>query len=123
MTAAVDEIRILKLVWNDQNLKLFGKVSWVGNSSLEVTVGIDLEVEKGKTYEPVLRALFVMVARNPETRGPATVNRLDLTNATPEEKKAFESGQSRKKKKQNLGLIFKEFEKPKKPLSLSSFIF
>lgn len=95
----------------DRDVRCVGHVTWVGNSSMEVTVHVGT-LEDGEPRSPditassvrpqlvttvfpadrlILTALFTMVARDPARNTAAPVNRLHLTAAA--ERQLFEAGE------------------------------
>jgi len=85
VTAAVDRIEVaIPHMDMSRNVRLSGYASNVGKSSMEVTLKIDQD--NNGTWEHVLHALFVMVARDPRTKKSARMNPLIATN---EEDKAI----------------------------------
>ena len=72
----------------DEDIRLSGKVTYVGTSSLETTVVLE-QLEAGR-WEPVTRAEMVMVARDPLNTGAAVVN--PLVADTPEEQQMLKDG-------------------------------
>lgn len=67
-----------------------GHVSWVGRSSVEVSVWLEQKIE-GK-WRKLTRALFLMAARNATNTSAAIVNPLHPAN--DEEKRIFDGGAS-----------------------------
>ncbi|KAG8450630.1 hypothetical protein GDO86_003053 [Hymenochirus boettgeri] len=93
VTALVDKIDLQKqIISPDCDIKFTGHVSWVGKTSLEVKMHM-LQLHNGD-YSPVLDATFVMVARDPENKGPAFIN--PLTPDGPEEENLFKQGELNK---------------------------
>ncbi|NXC29518.1 ACOT9 thioesterase, partial [Campylorhamphus procurvoides] len=93
VTALVDKINLCKkIIYPDSDIKFTGNVSWVGKTSMEVTMHM-LQLQDGE-YSPVLDATFVMVARDPENKRPAFVN--PLVPETPEEEAVFKQGELNK---------------------------
>ncbi|NWR86776.1 ACOT9 thioesterase, partial [Furnarius figulus] len=93
VTALVDKINLCKrIIYPDSDIKFTGNVSWVGKTSMEVTMHM-LQLQDGE-YSPVLDATFVMVARDPENKRPAFVN--PLVPETPEEEAIFKRGELNK---------------------------
>ncbi|NWX35332.1 ACOT9 thioesterase, partial [Notiomystis cincta] len=96
VTALVDKINLCqKIIHPDCDIKFTGNVSWVGKTSMEVKMHM-LQLHDGD-YSPVLDATFVMVARDPENKGPAFVNPLILE--SPEEEEIFKQGELNKLKR------------------------
>ena len=75
----------------DCDIRLSGHVSWVGKSSLEVTVW--LEQEQNNKWINITRSIFLLAARNSTNTGPAIVNKLVAT--TPEEEDILKGGLGR----------------------------
>ncbi|NXP27918.1 ACOT9 thioesterase, partial [Scytalopus superciliaris] len=93
VTALVDKINLCKkIIYPDCDIKFTGNVSWVGKTSMEVTMHM-LQLQGGE-YSPVLDATFVMVARDPENKRPAFVN--PLIPESPEEEEIFKQGELNK---------------------------
>ncbi|CUS14735.1 unnamed protein product [Tuber aestivum] len=93
VTAAVDRISIINPLEDLCDLELSGFVSYVGSSSMEVSI------EARRAGHPgddglLLTCAFTMVALNPETKKPTKVSPLIVE--TPEEKKIFRGGEARK---------------------------
>ena len=89
VTASVDRVKYLHRADTRDDIRLSGRVGWVGNSSLE----IDMQATSSWTKEPWLNATFTFVARDRATGKAATVNRLVCK--TDEERGRF--GASEKK--------------------------
>ncbi|KAH8409886.1 hypothetical protein KR009_000303, partial [Drosophila setifemur] len=71
ITLMVDEVKFLgDQISADKDIVLLGHVSWTGSSSLEITMYAQQE---GRT---IIRAIFVIVARNAINNGPAPINPL-----------------------------------------------
>ncbi|CAG0901152.1 unnamed protein product [Darwinula stevensoni] len=65
VTALVDEISFIKgKVSPDRDLRLSGHVSWVGKSSVEVSLALHQWGQEGQPWNLITRALFVMVLRD-----------------------------------------------------------
>ncbi|XP_078265483.1 acyl-coenzyme A thioesterase 9, mitochondrial-like [Rhinoraja longicauda] len=89
VTALVDEIDLVKnVIVPDCDLKFTGHVTWVGRSSMEVRMRI-LQYQNG-TFNPVIYATFVMVARDASNKSPAFIN--PLKSESPEEECLFQQG-------------------------------
>ena len=52
----------------DRDILLRGHVTWVGSTSIEVSIDVEQKKESGN-WEKQLDAKFLMVARNPHTKG------------------------------------------------------
>ncbi|XP_076454453.1 acyl-coenzyme A thioesterase 9, mitochondrial-like [Babylonia areolata] len=75
VTALVDRIDLHNLAISPyKDVKMCGHVTWVGKSSMEVTMTVEQEADGD--MQQMLTARFVMVARNPETGEAAVVNPL-----------------------------------------------
>jgi len=64
------------------DIRLSGHVSWVGKSSMEVSVLIDQQTAPG-VWKKLTSAVFVFVARDPLNQGSAVIN--PLVADSPEE--------------------------------------
>ncbi|CAG0887801.1 unnamed protein product [Darwinula stevensoni] len=65
VTALVDEISFIKgKVSPDKDLRLSGHVSWVGKSSVEVSLALHQWGPEGQPWNLITHALFVMVLRD-----------------------------------------------------------
>ncbi|KAJ3298667.1 Acyl-coenzyme A thioesterase 9, mitochondrial [Rhizoclosmatium sp. JEL0117] len=117
VTASVDRIDLIHDIPTDQDVAVYGHVSYVGKSSMEVTVnmetvvdGISAEDVDSKKYlrsklskdkrsgDLILSSKFIMVAVDSETRKAAPVIPLRLE--TDEERKLFRLGAEHKARKQ-----------------------
>ncbi|XP_069745681.1 acyl-coenzyme A thioesterase 9, mitochondrial-like isoform X2 [Narcine bancroftii] len=93
VTALVDEIDLVKdVILPDCDMKFTGHVTWVGKSSMEVQMHVS-QFQHG-SFNPILQATFVMVARDPSNKRAAFVNPLKLM--SPEEENLFEQGKLNK---------------------------
>lgn len=98
VTALVDCISIRgKAMRQDRDVILRGHTTWVGNTSMEISLNVDQESDGG-ALETFLAAKFLMVARNPNTQSKAIVNPLCVE--TPEEKAYFEAGEANRSTRQ-----------------------
>ncbi|XP_065350566.1 acyl-coenzyme A thioesterase 9, mitochondrial-like [Cloeon dipterum] len=96
VTVLVDQINFEDIIPKpDCDIRLSGHVSWVGRSSIEITVW--LEQEHIGTWQRLTRATFLMAARDPTGHGPAIVNALEPV--TPEEKARYNYGEMNKKRR------------------------
>jgi acyl-coenzyme A thioesterase 9 len=86
VTAAVDRIRLRKRPLVDADQHLSGKVTWVGNSSMEIR----MSCAEISTSEEWLEAFFTFVTLDPNTKKPINVPHLILE--TSEERASFELG-------------------------------
>ena len=110
VTALVDRLDIHDQILLDRDIRLTGLVSWVGTSSMEVTVHVDqtcesddssaLMDESDMSWKRLAEATFVMVGRNPKTNKAAPVNFLQLR--TPEEIAMYQQGEERKALRQKM---------------------
>lgn len=94
LTAAVDHLEFLAPAYIDDIVTLIGRVTYVGNTSMEVCV--DTYVERtghGHERMHVNRAFLTMVAIDREHK-PVTVPGLELV--TDEEREDFEAGRKRR---------------------------
>lgn len=92
-TAAVDNLMFLKGAYVSELIIMKGKVTWVGNSSIEVCVDTFVEHTTGDR-EQINNAHFIMVALDEDGK-PIKVPRLIVE--TEEEKRAWAHGEERKK--------------------------
>ncbi|XP_053403174.1 acyl-coenzyme A thioesterase 9, mitochondrial-like [Mercenaria mercenaria] len=96
VTALVDRIDLSQEgIVPDKDIKMSGKVTWAGKTSMEITMELDQEVDDA--WRKILVAKFLMVARNPITKGSAVVNKLQPEG--PEEEKLFSLGEESKAKR------------------------
>lgn len=94
VTVLVDQIDFTDIVpKHDADIRLSGHVSWVGQSSIEVTVW--LEQSTYDKWQKLTRATFLMAARNSTTTASAPVN--PLVPETEREKEIFNGGEKRKR--------------------------
>ena len=76
ITASVDNLRFLKGAYQKDVIVIKGKVTYVGNTSMEVKVDTYVEdIDGGRT--PINHAFFTMVALDENDR-PAPVPKLEL---------------------------------------------
>lgn len=101
VTASVDRIDLLNPLEIDRDMKLSGSVTYVGTSSMQITIRVESSVKDGEVRDdndngwiPILLARFSFVARNPTSGKAARVNTLALTTAL--EHQIFESGRKAK---------------------------
>ncbi|KAI8611704.1 hypothetical protein BC830DRAFT_1068525, partial [Chytriomyces sp. MP71] len=116
-TASVDRIELVEDVPLDQDISIFGYVSYVGKSSMEVTLHMEtvesdspISAEDEAKYmrrqlpeeklsgDSLLTAKFIMVARDPSTGKASPVHQLLLE--TDEERNIFRAGALHKARKQ-----------------------
>ena len=91
-TASVDNLGFLKGAYQRDVVVISGKITYVGNTSMEVRVDSYVEDLDG-VRTPINRAYFTMVALD-ENDKPCTVPRLTLT--TDEEREEWEKAKLRK---------------------------
>ncbi len=92
VTARIDEVEFHLPIMIGDLLTCTAQVVYVGTSSMEVAVTVDVEDLEREGKKRALSAFFTMVALDKKGR-PNPVARLELR--TPEEKQAFEEGQKR----------------------------
>ena len=93
ITASVDNLNFLKGAYQNETIVIEGRITYVGNTSMEVRV--DTYVENiHRTKRLINKAYFVMVALD-ENDKPVTVPRLIVE--TEEEKMEWENAQLRDK--------------------------
>ncbi|KAI9223581.1 HotDog domain-containing protein [Blastocladiella britannica] len=91
VTASVDRIDLLRRPTLNQDINISGMVTYVGHSSMEITINVEgKNTDNGGVVDPILRARFTMVARDPITNKAVQVNPLVLENDA--EKKLFAMG-------------------------------
>ena len=95
-TASVDNLTFLHGAYQNEMIVIKGKVTWVGNSSMEVCVDTYVENLAGER-EHINSARFIMVALDERDR-PIKVPRLTLQ--TEEDRLAWEQAEARRRKKQ-----------------------
>merc|ERR1719192_1630254 len=66
VTALVDRIHVRERITADDDIKISGHVTWVGRSSVEIT--LDLHQLRDNLWKNVMNAKFVMVLKNPLTK-------------------------------------------------------
>ncbi|EGC36211.1 hypothetical protein DICPUDRAFT_151354 [Dictyostelium purpureum] len=94
VTASVDKIRLLRPLIPDRDLKLEGRVTWVGNTSMEIMIKVRSKNPETLIWEPVLVAYFSMVARDPLLNKSTPVNHLAVKSI--QEKKLFDEAKKHK---------------------------
>ncbi|MGE4588947.1 MAG: acyl-CoA thioesterase [Acidaminococcaceae bacterium] len=92
VTARIDEVEFHLPIMIGDLVTCTAQVVYVGNSSMEVAVTVDVEDLETEGKKRALSAFFTMVALDKKGR-PNPVARLGLR--TPEEKQAFEEGLKR----------------------------
>ncbi|KAJ3252948.1 Acyl-coenzyme A thioesterase 9, mitochondrial [Chytriomyces hyalinus] len=118
-TASVDRIDLISSIPIDQDISIFGYVTYTGNSSMEVTIQMETllpdkvhpaDMDSAKYIRSklpdealsgshLLTAKFIMVTRDPTTGKAAPLKQLVLE--TDEERKIFEEGAANKARKQS----------------------
>lgn len=74
VTAMVDQIDMKQShVDADKDIRMIGFVSWVGKTSMEITMKMEQQKEASSAWTNVLDARFLMVARDPLNQGSAFV--------------------------------------------------
>jgi acyl-coenzyme A thioesterase 9 len=99
VTASVDRIDLLGRIVCDEDYKISGNVTYVGKSSMEISMQLEI-LNDLKDNKPILLAKFVMVARDPITGKASMINPLKLE--TDEDRKLFRLGAEHKARKQAL---------------------
>ena len=97
VTALVDRIQVnskIKIETN-RNIKLSGFTSWVGKSSLEVTMKLEQEIQTNE-WQHVLDAKFLMCARDTNNKGSALMNPLEVVTDT--DRQIFQLGEGKERK-------------------------
>lgn len=92
ITASVDNLRFIKGAYQNEQIVIIGKITWVGTSSMEVRVDTYVEGLDG-LRKPINRAYFVMVALD-ENDKPIPVPRLVIE--TESEKAEWEGALKRR---------------------------
>ena len=92
VTASFDRVDFLRPVHVGQVVEYDGRITFVGRSSMEVTIESRAEALEGGDSYPVVRAWVTMVAVGPSGH-PIPVPSLELT--TDEERDEFERGRAR----------------------------
>lgn len=93
ITASVDNLQFIHGAYNGEMVVIVGKVTYVGNTSLEVRVDTYVEHLENGMRHPINRAYFTMVALDENDR-PTRVPRLILE--TESEKAEWEAAQKRR---------------------------
>ena len=93
ITASVDNLRFIHGAYNGEMGVIVGKVTYVGNTSLEVRVDTYVEHLENGMRHPINRAYFTMVALD-ENDKPKRVPRLILE--TEAEKAEWEAAEKRR---------------------------
>ena len=92
ITASVDSLSVLRGAYVKDTVVIIGKVTYVGNTSMEVKVDTYVEALSGERT-PINHAYFTMVALDKNDR-PVRVPRLELE--TEEEKEEWDKGEKRR---------------------------
>ena len=92
ITASVDNLRFIKGAYQKDVIVIIGKVTYVGNTSMEVRVDTDVENVDGMR-RPINRAYFTMVALD-ENDKPRKAPRLILE--TEEERAEWQAAEKRR---------------------------
>eukprot|EP01083_Nonionella_stella_P215110 774517_1 len=98
VTAFLDRIRLRHGIRVDRNLRLCGRVTWVGKSSMEIIIEI-WEVAEGIEDISIGQANFMMIARDVKKNKSIEVPSLRLE--TKVDKLAFEAGKINKRNRIN----------------------
>ncbi|KAJ3123134.1 Acyl-coenzyme A thioesterase 9, mitochondrial [Physocladia obscura] len=117
VTASIDRISLLREIPIDKDISIYGNVTYVGKTSMEVTVHMetvsedsnlssrDIEAKKylrtklpKQSGDLIMAAKFIMVAVDTETQKPAQVFPLRLE--TEQERAIFRRGREHKARKQ-----------------------
>ncbi|KAM9990090.1 hypothetical protein ACTFIY_006120 [Dictyostelium cf. discoideum] len=100
VTVSVDTIKILRPLIPDRDIKMEAKLSWVGNSSMEIMIRVfSKDNDNTQQWDPVLVAFFTMVGVDPKTMKPTLINSLKVEN--PTEKRLFAEGEQHKLQRLN----------------------
>ncbi|KAN0032379.1 hypothetical protein ACTFIV_006272 [Dictyostelium citrinum] len=100
VTVSVDTIKILRPLIPDRDIKMEAKISWVGNSSMEIMIRVfSKDNDETQQWDPVLVAFFTMVGVDPKTMKPTNINSLKVE--TPTEKRLFAEGEQHKLQRLN----------------------
>lgn len=92
ITASIDNLRFIKGAYQNEMVVIIGKITYVGNTSMEVRVDTYVENREG-IRTAINRAYFVMVALD-ENDKPVPVPRLILE--TEAEKAEWEAAEKRR---------------------------
>ena len=95
-TASVDNLTFLHGAYSNEMVVISGKVTWVGNTSMEITVDAFVENLSGQRSR-INNAHVIMVALD-ENDKPVPVPRLSLQ--TEEERMAWANGEERRRLRQ-----------------------
>ena len=92
-TASVDNLTFLHGAYNNDMVVIQGKMTWVGNSSMEVCVDTYVENRQGERFR-INNAHFMLIALDDNDK-PMRVPRLTLQ--TEDEQLAWEHGEERQR--------------------------
>ncbi|XP_030838109.1 acyl-coenzyme A thioesterase 9, mitochondrial-like [Strongylocentrotus purpuratus] len=93
VTGLVDRIDMSTIdIIPDKDLRLTGHVTWVGKTSIEVTINLEQMIDS--SYSKILEAKIVNVARDPLNKRPAFIN--PLVAESEEESEELIAGNARK---------------------------
>lgn len=92
-TASVDNLTFLRGAYNNDMVVIKGKMTWVGNSSMEVCVDTYVENRQGERNR-INNAHFILIALDDNDK-PVSVPRLILQ--TEDERLAWEHGEERQR--------------------------
>ena len=95
VTASVDKIFLKAPVTGMEDVFMRGNVTWVGSSSMEITIRVFQGAESAR--REIMESSFVMVARDPSTGGSRRVPPLKCE--SPEDISAFEAGEANKQRR------------------------
>ncbi|KAI8611698.1 Thioesterase/thiol ester dehydrase-isomerase [Chytriomyces sp. MP71] len=98
VTASVDRIDLIRDIPVDRDISIVGQVTYVGSSSMEVSIRMMRLPDEKLSRTAILEAKFIMVARDPATGKAATVPQLLLE--TDEDRARFRAGTEHKARKQ-----------------------
>ena len=93
ITASVDNLRFIHGAYADEMVVIIGKITYVGNTSMEVRVDTYVENLSDGMRHPINRAYFTMVALD-ENDKPKRVPRLAVR--TEQEKAEWEAAEKRR---------------------------
>jgi len=85
VTAGIDRVRVHKRPSVDEDMELEGSISWVGSSSMEITMRV-----KNESVGTWLEAAFTFVARDKDSNHATKI--VALLPETEEEKDMFKKG-------------------------------
>lgn len=92
-TASVDNLRFIKGVYKGEMVVIKGKVTYVGNTSMEIRLDTYVENLYDGLHKKINTAFFTMVALD-DNNNPARVPRLELV--TEKEKKEWAAAEKRR---------------------------